>query len=117
MNAFPDMEWFRQLQTRANSDERLQKAARWFEGTIGWRVDVDTYTLSISAGQITAVNPEREVAVFIMAGKLEDWQELLAMGSINRLFRQNRLFIEGNKVEALRHWKMLWYLTEIARTI
>jgi len=111
------MDWFRELKERANGDKDFQAAARWFKGNIGWRINEETYSLGFSEGRIDTVESGPKDSLFMMAGDLEDWNELLAKGTINRLFRQNKIRIEGDKVEAMRYWKVLWYLTEVARSI
>jgi len=117
MSGFGSMEWFNDLKERANSNAEFQKAARWFRGAIGWRIMNDGYRLVISEGQIKTVESGLGGTVFTMSGNLEDWRELLAKGTINRLFRQQRIRIEGDKIEAMRYWKILWHLTEISRSI
>jgi len=117
MKRFPSIEWFHELKERANRNKDFQAAARWFGGTIGWSVDREVYSLKISKGQIESAEPKHGETLFAMHGTLEDWKELLTKGTINRLFRQKKIGIEGDKVEAMRYWKILWYLTEVARTL
>lgn len=117
MKQFQDINWFHELQKRVNEDEEFRNAARWFKGTIGWKIGEEGYSLTISKGQIERVEARAKDFLFSMSGPRKDWEELMARGTINRLFRQNRIQIEGDKVEAMRYWKVLWYLTEIARSI
>jgi len=115
MKKFPNKEWFSELKERVNKEDAFQKAARWFNGTIGLRIDRDLYSLKISEGRVQEIKPELGVPLFTLSGNRAAWEELLTMGTINRLFRQNKILIEGDKVTAMRYWKVLWYLTEIAR--
>jgi hypothetical protein len=117
MAKFKNMEWFNDLKKRANESKDFQKAAKWFKGAIGWRIMDDAYSFTISQGQIKSIEPGLKDTVFNVVGDMEEWDELMTKGTINRLFRQNRIRLEGNKVEAMRYWKILWYLTEIAREV
>lgn len=117
MAEFPDTVWFEELKERVNRLEKFKQAARWFEGKVGWRVDGKSHVLSIANGQVKAVEAGQEKTVFAMAGDAAAWRELLEKGTINRMFRQNRIAIEGDRVAAMRFWKILWYLTETARAI
>jgi hypothetical protein len=117
MAEFKSPEWFSDLKVRANRNEEFQKAAKWFRGTIGWRILDEGYRFVISEGQVKAIEPGLEGAVFTVAGGIEEWKELLTKGTLNRLFRQNRIRIDGDRVEAMRYWKVLWYLTEVGRSI
>ena len=117
MAKFKSMEWFNDLKKRANESKDFQKAAKWFKGAIGWKILDEAYSFTLSEGQIKAVEPGLKGTAFDVVGDLEDWNELMTKGTINRLFRQNRIRLEGDKVEAMRYWKILWYLTEIAREV
>lgn len=116
MSKFPSLDWFLELKERANGDRDFQTAARWFKGTIGWKINGEGYSLKISGGRIEAVESPLKDTLFTMAGTLRDWSELLSQGTINRLFRQRKIQIEGDQIEAIRYWKLLWYLTEVARS-
>ena len=115
MSDFMTKEWFEQLEARANADTDFQNAARWFKGTVGWQVDEQQMDIHIANGQITSITPVSGKTLCCMAGSRAAWDELMAQGTINRLFRQNKIEILGDKVEAMRFWKILWYLTEIGR--
>ena len=115
MNDFASKEWFEKLAERANAHPDFQNAARWFKGTVGWKVDDQQMDFHIANGQITAIAPASGEALYRMAGSRTAWDELNAQGTINRLFRQGKIEIQGDKVEAMRFWKILWYLTEIGR--
>ncbi len=117
MAEFKSIEWFNNLKKEANGNKDFQKAARWFKGAIGWKIREDTYRFTISESQIKSIEPGLKDTVFNVVGDMEEWDELMTKGTINRLFRQNRIRLEGNKVEAMRYWKILWYLTEIAREV
>jgi len=115
MSDLLNMEWLKQLGERVNQDKEFRDAARWFQGTVGWRVDDREFRLKIENGLVKSVEPGSEGARFTMSGNRESWEELMELGTINRLFRQNKIQILGDKVEAMRYWKILWYLTEIGR--
>jgi len=117
MERMKSSEWFDKLQERANQSKEFQKAAKWFDGAIGWKISGEAHTFTVSRGLIRAIEPGLKNPIFAVVGDPEGWNELFAKGTINRLFRQNKLKIEGNRVEAMRYWKILWYLTEIARGI
>jgi hypothetical protein len=115
MNDVLSMQWLEQLKDRVNQDEAFRDAARWFNGTVGWIEGESGFGLEIGGGQVRKVGRGCEGARFTMSGSREHWKELMDLGTINRLFRQNKIAILGDKVEAMRFWKVLWYLTEIGR--
>ena len=117
MSDFTSKAWFEQLAERANAHPDFQNAARWFKGTVGWKVDDQQMDFHIANGQITSITPASGKALCCMAGSRAAWDELKAQGTINRLFRQGKIDIQGDKVEAMRFWKILWYLTEIGRKV
>ena len=117
MAEFPETVWFEELKEKVNRLDDFKQAARWFEGKVGWKVDEKPYVLSIANGQVKAVETGQEKTVFAMAGDTAAWRELLEKGTINRMFRQNKIAIEGDRVAAMRFWKILWHLTETARAI
>lgn len=115
MSDLSSIEWFERLGERVNLDPEFRDAARWFQGTVAWQVDDREFSLKIDNGQVQSVEPGSKGARFSLAGKQESWEELMALGTINRLFRQKKIKILGDKVAAMRYWKILWYLTEIGR--
>ncbi len=115
MTDLSSIAWFERLRGRVNLDPEFRDAARWFRGTVGWQVDERGFSLRIDHGQVQDVTPGCQGARFSMAGQQESWEELMAVGTINRLFRQKKIKILGDKVAAMRYWKILWYLTEIGR--
>lgn len=115
MEKSPSIEWFGDLKERANKNQKFREAARWFNGTIGWRIDKNFFGLRISEGRVQETAPDSRAPLFTISSDGAAWDELLTKGTINRLFRQKRIQIEGDKVEAMRYWKILWYLTEIGR--
>ncbi|MCB2188274.1 MAG: SCP2 sterol-binding domain-containing protein [Deltaproteobacteria bacterium] len=117
MAEFPSKAWFQALQARVNQDQEFQDAARWFNGRVGWQVDEEAFSLAIDRSGVTEVAEGLGRDAFIMAGPRAAWDELLAKGTINRLFRQGKIAILGDKVAAMRFWKILWYLTENARAL
>ena len=117
MSNFPSKAWYQRLQQRVNQDQDFKEAARWFNGTVGWRVDDQQTNLGISGQQVADLSENGDDIAFGMSGSLEVWRELLAKGTINRLYRQGKIQILGDKVEAMRFWKVLWYLTENARAL
>jgi ubiquinone biosynthesis protein UbiJ len=117
MAQFASDTWFAELKERVNRLEKFNQAARWFEGRVGWTVDDNSHVLNIAKGQVKAVEAGRGKTDFAMAGDMAAWQELLQKGTINRMFRQNKIAIEGDRVAAMRFWKVLWHLTETARNL
>lgn len=117
MAGFGNMEWCNELKEKANQDADFLKAARWFKGAVGLEIAQDACQFLISEGRVQAVEPGVQRSVFKLRGDREAWAELMDKGTVNRLFRQNRMQIDGDKIEAMRYWKVLWHLTEIARTI
>ena len=115
MADFPSIPWFEQLMERVNQDREFREAARWFTGKVGWQVDEQAFGLIIAGSEVRKVAEGADQAPFTMAGSGAAWGELMDKGTINRLFRQGKIQILGNKVEAMRYWKILWYLTENAR--
>ena len=80
-------------------------------------MDEQAFGLSIADSQVQNAAEDAEGAAFGMSGPRAAWDELMAKGTINRLFRQGQIQILGDKVEAMRFWKILWYLTETARAM
>ncbi len=115
MAEFPSAPWFEQLAGRVNRLARFKEAARWFEGSLAWQVDETVHVFDVHKGRINAVHNDPGAALFAMVGDDASWRELLEKGTINRMFRQGRIHITGDRAQAMRYWKVLWYLTETAR--
>ena len=112
MSVFPSPEWMEQYRRVVNSDPDVRKYGQWFDGTIVFDVAGERYSLRIRKGEVTEIQSGSSQAIFSIEGPLECWEDLVRgqNGNINRAFRHKKLKFSGNMVEAMRNWKLTWFL-------
>lgn len=100
-----------------NGDRAFKDAARWFVGRVAYVCGADSLWLELKNGEIAAsgLGP-RQDATFTLSADRVGWRELFSPetvnGTISRLYRQGKVQIDGDMVQAIFFWKMVFAMTE-----
>jgi hypothetical protein len=100
------------------ADRDFPEAARWFNGRVALRCGDEGAWFEIAGGRVVQAGlGHTPAALFTLSGSEAAWQELFSPrtvnGTINRLFRHGKIHIDGDMVQVMFFWKMLFWLTEV----
>jgi hypothetical protein len=112
-----DDAWCRAYVTELNQDLDFAEAARWFDGVVAYRCGQEYAWFEIHRGGVRDAGTVRQGDPDIeLVGQEESFRELFSAdvvnGAINRLWRQGKIDVQGNLVQAMKFWLMIYWLTE-----
>ena len=117
MSAVFDETWLDAYVEELRRDDDFTAAARWFDGVVEFACGDGRAWIEIHRGSVTAsgTGGHPEVTVRI-TGDEAGWRELfdpsVVNSAINRLWRQGKLELEGDLVQAMKFWLMIYWMTE-----
>lgn len=117
MSPFFDQAWVDAYAHELRRDDDFTAAARWFDGVVEYACGDDRAWIEIHRGNVTAAETGAHPEVTIrIVGAQAGWRELfdptVVNSAINRLWRQGKVEIEGDLVQAMKSWLMIYWMTE-----
>jgi hypothetical protein len=101
-------------------DETFRNTARWLCGTVRMMSDGRCVWFRFADGGIVSIGAGMPTEfIFGLRADHAGWLELLTGGnaSLNKLVRQGRISMDGDRVALMRSWKLVFLMTEAARQI
>jgi len=98
----------------ASADATLREEARAWSALICLRSGAEEVRLSFKDGVLGKGAGDSTPAAIILEGDPAAWAEVFGGLSLNRAVRELKIGVKGNVREAMKNWRTLWLLFELA---